>query len=134
MKKEMIIDMVESTYEIVGAARTIANCSGIDDGQLENAARYIFGNSEKEADENKELLIAYYKKQPGEFFEAFTDDEMTGEGLVGRMAGDLITAKADTQELDFVDWELPDKDIKITILYRAVPVQQKQREIRRYCE
>lgn len=29
MKKEMIIDMVESTYEIVGKTRTISNCTGI---------------------------------------------------------------------------------------------------------
>ena len=33
MKKEMIIDMVESTYEIVGKTRTISNCTGIDESE-----------------------------------------------------------------------------------------------------
>lgn len=91
MKKEEIIDRVEATYEIVGAARTIANCSGIDDGQLEDAARYIFGNSKKEADENKELLMAYYKNQPAKFFNDWTDYE--GEGLISYMAKDLRNIK-----------------------------------------
>lgn len=94
MKKEIIIDMVANTYEIVGKARTINNCTGIDNGELRAAAKYIFGNNEEEENENKKLLVDYYKNQTEGFFDSY---ELSGEELVGRMAKDLIKAKANRE-------------------------------------
>lgn len=130
MKKEMIIDMVESTYEIVGKARTISNCTGIDESKEEEflgredravmAAEYIFGHSETEENENEKLLIDYYKNQPEEFFESWTDDDIAGEGLVERMAKDLLSAKANAPEFDKSDrMKLNIQDMYGVKLYRA---------------
>lgn len=130
MKKEMIIDMVESTYEIVGKARTISNCTGIDESKEEEflgrkdravmAAEYIFGHSETEESENEKLLVDYYKNQPEEFFERWTDDDIAGEGLVERMAKDLLSAKANAPEFDKSDrMKLNIQDMYGVKLYRA---------------
>lgn len=130
MKKEMIIDMVESTYEIVGKARTISNCTGIDESKEEEflgredravmAAEYIFGHSEKEESENEKLLVDYYKNQPEDFFESWTDDDIAGEGLVERMAKDLLSAKANAPEFDKSDrMKLSIQDMYGVKLYRA---------------
>lgn len=67
------------------------------------AAEYIFGHSEAEESENKKLLVDYYKNQPEEFFESWTDDDIAGEGLVERMAKDLLSAKANAPEFDKSD-------------------------------
>lgn len=91
-KKEEIIDRVEATYEVVGAARTIENCRGIDeDGKLEADARYVFGADESEEEVNEVLLVDYYKNQPAKFFNDWTDYE--GEGLISYMARDLRKIK-----------------------------------------
>lgn len=130
MKKEMIIDMVESTYEIVGKTRTISNCTGIDESKEEEflgredravmAAEYIFGHSEAEESENEKLLVDYYKNQPEEFFESWTDDDIAGEGLVERMAKDLLSAKANAPEFDKSDRrKLNIQDMYGVKLYRA---------------
>lgn len=130
MKKEMIIDMVESTYEIVGKARTISNCTGIDESKEEEfldredravmAAEYIFGHSETEESENEKLLVDYYKNQPEEFFESWTDNDIAGEGLVERMAKDLLSAKANAPEFDKSDrMKLNIQDMYGVKLYRA---------------
>lgn len=130
MKKEMIIDMVESTYEIVGKTRTISNCTGIDESKEEEflgredravmAAEYIFGHSEAEESENEKLLVDYYKNQPEEFFESWTDDDIAGEGLVERMAKDLLSAKANAPEFDKSDrGKLNIQDMYGVKLYRA---------------
>ena len=95
MKKEMIIDMVESTYDIVGAARTINNYTGISDDEIEAdyveyIVRRLFSDDEMQEQRNKERLIEYYEKQPEIFF-----DDFDSEDLVIRMAEDLAKIQYD---------------------------------------
>lgn len=117
MKKEIIIGMVENTYEIVGKSRTINNCTGIDNIKLRDAAIYIFGNNEEEENENKKLLVDYYKNQPEEFFDSY---ELSGEELVGRMAKDLIKAKTNAPEFDEWDlWKMDEQIMAEAEVFRA---------------
>ena len=117
MKKEIIIGMVENTYEIVGKSRTINNCTGIDNIGLRDAAIYIFGNNEEEENENKKLLVDYYRNQSEEFFDSY---EISGEELVGRMAKDLIKAKTNAPEFDEWDlWKMDEQIMAEAEVFRA---------------
>lgn len=95
MKKEMIIDMVESTYEIVGKARTISNYTGISDNEFESdyveyVVEHLFGDDESQEQKNKEKLVEYYSEQPEGFFKDFDSED-----LVIRMGEDLIKIEYD---------------------------------------
>lgn len=90
MKKEMMIETVENTYDIVGAARTINNYTGISDNEFESdyveyIVRNLFDEDEIKEREKQDRLIEYYEQQPEKFFE-----ELDSEDLVIRMAEDLI--------------------------------------------
>ena len=90
MKKEMMIETVENTYDIVGAARTINNYTGISDNEFESdyveyVVEHLFSDDETQEQKNKEKLVEYYSKQPEESFKG-----IDSEDLVIRMAEDLI--------------------------------------------
>lgn len=129
-KKQDIIDRVVSTYEVVGREETIHNCEGLNDDikaeilgrtdVTEMAAKYIFGCSDAEAEENEKLLVSYYESKPEEFFADWTEDDILGECLVTRMAKDLLDAKAQAPEFDAGDkYKLCIRDVYAAELYRA---------------
>lgn len=94
-KKDEIIETVENTYDIVGAARTINNYTGISDDEIdadyvEYIVRHLFSDDEMQEQRNKERLIEYYEKQPEIFF-----DDIDSEDLVIRMAEDLAKIQYD---------------------------------------
>lgn len=95
MKKEMMIETVENTYDIVGAARTINNYTGISDNEFESdyveyVVEHLFSDDETQEQKNKEKLVEYYSKQPEESFKG-----IDSEDLVIRMAEDLIKIEYD---------------------------------------
>nr|DAN53824.1 MAG TPA: hypothetical protein [Caudoviricetes sp.] len=94
-KKDEMIETVENTYDIVGAARTINNYTGISDDEIdadyvEYIVRHLFSDDEMQEQRNKERLIEYYEKQPEIFF-----DDIDSEDLVIRMAEDLAKIQYD---------------------------------------
>ena len=94
-KKDEMIETVENTYDIVGAARTINNYTGISDDEIdadyvEYIVRHLFSDDEMQEQRNKERLIEYYEKQPEKFF-----DDFDSEDLVIRMAEDLAKIQYD---------------------------------------
>lgn len=94
-KKDEMIETVENTYDIVGAARTINNYTGISDDEIdadyvEYIVRHLFSDDEMQEQRNKERLIEYYEKQPEIFF-----DDFDSEDLVIRMAEDLAKIQYD---------------------------------------
>lgn len=94
-KKDEMIETVENTYDMVGAARTINNYTGISDDEIdadyvEYIVRHLFSDDEMQEQRNKERLIEYYEKQPEIFF-----DDIDSEDLVIRMAEDLAKIQYD---------------------------------------
>ena len=94
-KKDEMIETVENIYDIVGAARTINNYTGISDDEIdtdyvEYIVRHLFSDDEMQEQRNKERLIEYYEKQPEIFF-----DDIDSEDLVIRMAEDLAKIQYD---------------------------------------
>lgn len=94
-KKDEMIETVENTYDIVGAARTINNYTGISDDEIdadyvEYIVRHLFSDDEMQEQRNKERLMEYYEKQPEKFF-----DDFDSEDLVIRMAEDLAKIQYD---------------------------------------
>lgn len=95
MKKEMMIETVENTYDMVGAARTINNYTGISDDEFESdyveyIVEHLFGDDESQEQKNKEKLVEYYSEQPEGFFKDFDSED-----LVIRMGEDLIKIEYD---------------------------------------
>ena len=94
-KKDEMIETVENTYDIVGAARTINNYTGISDNEIDSdyveyIVRHLFSDDETQEQRNKERLMEYYEKQPEKFF-----DDFDSEDLVIRMAEDLAKIQYD---------------------------------------
>ena len=94
-KKDEMIETVENTYDIVGAARTINNYTGISDNEIESdyveyIVRHLFSDDETQEQRNKERLMEYYEEQPEKFF-----DDFGSEDLVIRMAEDLAKIQYD---------------------------------------
>lgn len=94
-KKDEMIETVENTYDMVGAARTINNYTGISDNEIDSdyveyIVRHLFSDDETQEQRNKERLIEYYEKQPEKFF-----DDFDSEDLVIRMAEDLAKIQYD---------------------------------------
>ena len=94
-KKDEMIETVENTYDMVGAARTIKNYTGISDNEIDSdyveyIVRHLFSDDEMQEQRNKERLIEYYEKQPEIFF-----DDFDSEDLVIRMAEDLAKIQYD---------------------------------------
>lgn len=95
MKKEMMIETVENTYDMVGASRTINNYTGISDDEFESdyveyIVEHLFGDDESQEQKNKEKLVEYYSEQPEGFFKDFDSED-----LVIRMGEDLIKIEYD---------------------------------------
>lgn len=93
MTKQDVIEQVESTFDIVGAGRTISNYTGISDNEIESdyiefIVRQLFGEDEKIERNHRALLLDYYKKQPEEFFEKFNNED-----LVILMAEDMLSIR-----------------------------------------
>ena len=91
-KKDEMIETVENTYDIVGAARTINNYTGIGEDDFESRdiqdiVSSLFSEDEKEEQQNKDMLIGYYKNQSEEFFMNNDEDKVI------RMAEDLSLIK-----------------------------------------
>lgn len=91
-KKDEMIETVENTYDMVGAARTIKNYTGIGEDDFESSdiqdiVSSLFSEDEKEEQRNKDILIDYYKSQPEEFFMNNDEDKVI------RMAEDLSLIK-----------------------------------------
>lgn len=94
-KKDEMIETVENTYDMVGAARTINNYTGISDDEFESdyveyIVEHLFGDDESQEQKNKEKLVEYYSEQPEGFFKDFDSED-----LVIRMGEDLIKIEYD---------------------------------------
>ena len=90
MKKETMVKAVENTYETVGAAEAIENCTGMSDNKSEAEyigyiVKHLFDKNEVQERKTQALLVEYYEKQPDDFFK-----DIDPENLVTRMAEDLV--------------------------------------------